>query len=486
MITGHAKVRSPSQAGLLRPAGSLPRTDRRAYHLVGIGGSGMSGLAHLLAQQGHQVTGSDMEGSAVTDSLSQRGINVRIGHGLEHLPQRIDCLVVSAAIKQDNPQWTWARQRGVPVRKYAELLGELSTQLNTLAVAGTHGKSTCSGWLAYMLTQAGREPSFVVGAHVTQLGAPSGAGPGEHLVAEACEYDRSFLNLRPRVAAILNIEADHLDYYRNVDEIVEAFAEFAALVGDDGRLIANGADEHARRAVAQSGATCEFFSVTAPANWQALALTYQDGHGCFDLIHNGRCLGKVKLSLPGAHNVANALAVAAMGKAAGLSDAEICAGLQNFIGVDRRISYKGCFGGVMLVDDYAHHPTEIRMTLEAIAAKYQPRRLWCVFQPHQHSRTRFLLDDFADSFAAADMVLLPDIYFVRDSEQSRRQINAQVLAHEIAKRGGEARYLGDFDRIAQCLGQEVRSGDLIVTMGAGDIWKLADELMDRFGRNRQA
>jgi len=459
-----------------------------AYHFVGIGGCGMSAVALMLAQRGYRVTGSDMRDSAAVERLSGAGISVAIGHGSANLPGRLDCLVVSAAIKQNNPEWQWAAEHGVQVCKYAELLGELSRQVRTLAVAGTHGKSTTSGWLAYVLKQARLDPSFVIGAEVDQLGGPSGVGQGQLLVVEACEYDRSFLNLRPAAAAVLNIEADHLDYYSDLDEIVAAFGKFAALIGPNGLMVANVEDANVAGIAQRHQGRCEQFAVDpngSQPDWQAERLRYERGCGCFELVYRQRCLGPVTLLLAGRHNVSNALAVAALAHEAGVAEALICQGLSSFAGAARRMSYKGRAGEALVLDDYAHHPTEINVTLEAIRAKYQPQRLWCVFQPHQHSRTRCLLDEFALSFRCADVVLLPDIYFVRDSEALRREINAEQLAERIRQNGCEAHYVGNFTRIVDRLSHELGAGDVVVTMGAGDIWKLGDELICRFGRDRQ-
>jgi len=457
----------------------------RTYHFVGIGGCGMSGLAAVLAQHGYRVTGSDMQSSEVVDRLGRQGIRVQVGHGVEHLPGQVDCLVVSAAVKGDNPEVLWAKERGIRICKYAEMLGELTREIRTLAVAGTHGKSTTSGWLAYMLKEAGRNPSFVIGAHVVQLGSGSGAGIGEHLVVEACEYDRSFLNLQPWAAGILNIEEDHLDYYSGIAEIKNAFRDFAERVVPGGVVVANGDDVKVRETLDGVAVECEYYSVMGEGSWQAVGIEYENGQGVFDLVYEGRKVERVKLTLAGTHNVCNALAVAALGRRAGLAEAEICQGLAGFTGVGRRMSYKGEVGGVVVVDDYGHHPTEIRVTLEAIRSKYQPKRLFCVFQPHQHSRTRFFLSEFALSFGKADVVLLPDIYFVRDSETMRAEITAGRLAERIAAEGGRAKYLGDFESILEYLCGEVKSGDVVVTMGAGDVWKLADEFVCRLGSDSQ-
>ncbi|MBN2210173.1 MAG: UDP-N-acetylmuramate--L-alanine ligase [Sedimentisphaerales bacterium] len=455
-------------------------TTAKSYHFIGIGGCGMSGLAQVLMQQGHRVSGSDMQDSELIGRLSSQGADVWVGHDVRFLPEKLDCVVISAAVKESNPELQAVRKRHARVIKYAQLLGELSGMFTTMAIAGTHGKSTTSAWTAWLLQRAGLSPSFVIGADVPQLGGGSGAGRGEHLVVEACEYDRSFLQLKPTVAAILNIEADHLDYYRDLDEIISAFGDFAELVGPTGLLVVNADDPGVKRALAGRHLRCETFALGARADWRAENLRYEEGHGCFELVHGEDWIGQVRLSLPGWHNVANALAVAAMARSAGLEDEAILAGLADFQGAGRRMTLRADINGVKVIDDYGHHPTEIRTTLTAIRDKYHPRRLWCIFQPHQHSRTRFLLNEFALSFATADVVLLPEIYFVRDSEALRREINAEQLAEKIREQGGNARFLGEFEAIVDHLAEKTEPGDVIVTMGAGDVWKIADEYIRRF------
>ncbi len=457
--------------------------DAIKYHFIGIGGCGMSGLAMVFHQHGHIVSGSDMMSSEVVELLGRKNIPVSIGHSPEAVPADCDYVIITAAIPETNVELMHARELGKPVLKYAEALGQLSGTLNTVAIAGTHGKSTTSGWAAYAFKNAGLDPSFVIGADVLQLGSGSGAGNGEHLVVESCEYDRSFLKLRPKMAAILNIEADHLDYYKDEAEIVEAFSEFARLLGKDGYLIANAEDKNVMQVADELECVCEFFSVSGKAHWQALNLEYENGYAVFDLTYKGEKLGRPKLGLPGEFNVANSLSVAALCYRAGMIPEAICQSLENFVGVGRRMSYKGMARGITVMDDYAHHPTEIRVTLSAIRAAYKPDRLWCIFQPHQHSRTRFLLDEFAVSFGRADFVLLPDIYFVRDSQHLKREVSAEQLAEKINASGGSAEYLADFETIIDRLNADARPGDLIVTMGAGNIWEVADELICRFGQD---
>ena len=445
----------------------------------------MSGLAQVFHQHGHKVTGSDMESSEVIDLLGRRNIPVSIGHSKDSVPDDVETVVVSAAIPETNEELILARQKNIPVLKYAEALGRLSTQLDTVAITGTHGKSTTSGWTAYTFKQAGKDPSYVIGADVSQLGGGSGAGAGPELIVEACEYDRSFLNLKPKLAAILNIEADHLDYYKDEDEIIDAFRDFASILDDDGYLILNAEDNNILKLTDGLKCDCEFFSVSGNAHWQALNLEFKDGYAYYDLTYKGEFLEKVKLGLPGAFNVANSLALAGLCYRRGVEPAIIAQSLENFVGVGRRMSYKGVASGVTVLDDYAHHPTEIKVTLEAIRAAYRPKKLWCVFQPHQHSRTRFFLDDFAVSFGRADKVILPDIYFVRDSQQCKKDVNAGQLADKINASGGSAEYIAGFDSIIDKLCNDAEPGDLIVTMGAGNIWKVADELIRKFGSDRK-
>jgi len=455
--------------------------DKQSFHFVGIGGCGMSGLAQVLVQRGYRVSGSDRHASPVTTRLEGKGIDVHYCHDKSYVPEDVDCLVISAAVKEDNPELQEARRRGILILKYAEMLGELSRTIATYAVAGTHGKSTTSGWLTFVLTQAQLSPSYIIGAEVSQFGSGSGAGKGNMLVVEACEYDRSFLNLTPQVGAILNIEGDHFDYYRDMADIEDAFGAFASLVHVNGLLVGCGEDARVRKIFSRQTKRRTLFAVEGglDVDWAARGLQYDQGRGRFELCYKGEAVGQVALVLAGRHNVSNALAVAAMAHEAGVSFPDICSGLSTYSGVGRRMTFKGVHGGITILDDYAHHPTEIRVTLEAIKARYNPKRLWCIFQPHQHSRTRFLLDEFAFSFGAADVVLLPDIYFVRDSEAMKREISAANLADKIVGNGGDAQFLDSFESILSYLLEHCSEGDLVVTMGAGDIWKLGDDFIQR-------
>lgn len=449
----------------------------KKYHFIGAGGIGMSGLAKIVLKNGGIVTGSDMEETEVTAKLCEMGADIRIGHTASNIKSGLEAVVISAAIRLSNPELTRALDNGCNIYKYAEMLGRLMDSYDGIAVAGTHGKSTTSGWLACTMEKAGVSPSYIVGAEIPQLSDSSGVGTGKHFIAEACEYDRSFVNLHPSIAVILNIEPDHLDYYSGIDDIIDAFVDFSNGAKDGATIICNGSDENVCKLIKRINSDKKIvtFGIEGDYDYSARGLEVIDGVYHFDVYHNNELLRRVNISVPGEHNVLNGLAVIAGCRCAGVSDDELFENLNAFAGIDRRIMLKGVEKGITVVDDYAHHPTEIRASLSAIRELYGPKRLWCVFQPHQYSRTRFLLDDFAESFSHADITIVPEIYFVRDSEQAKNQINAEVLVDKIKKHGSESLFINDFGGICEYLKENVKPGDLIVTMGAGDIWKVADE-----------
>ena len=462
----------------------------KRFHLIGAGGIGMSGLAALLIKNDAIVTGSDQTPTDVTDILRRLGADIKIGHDAENLGPQTDAVVISAAISENNPELQAARHRGCIIYKYAEMLGELMSFYDGIAIAGTHGKSTASGWLAYLLKQAGIDTNFIIGAQISQLGLSSGVADSNYFVAEACEYDRSFLNLKPKIACVLNIEQDHLDYYKNEAEIIEAFGEFAHGTKPDGVVVANGQDANVAKILMDlrphrdNGLVrCETFGLDDSCDYYAGNISLEDGFYAFDVYHNGILLGRTNISLPGRHNIFNALAVIAMAANIGLEPKLILELLGGFTGMDRRLMLKGRFEHITVLDDYAHHPTEIRASLAAIRQRYQPKRLWCIFQPHQYSRTRFLLNDFTESFKLADVTIVPEIYFVRDSLSAKQQINSRILVERIKAKGTEALFIDGFGAICDYLRNNVSPGDVVVTMGAGDIWKVADEYIQWFRRN---
>ncbi len=460
-------------------------SENKHYHFIGIGGVGTSALAAVLMKEKAIITGSDMQGSALTDRLSQGGAKVAIGHSADNLPEKLDGVVISAAVRDDNPELMAARQRKIMVYKYAQMLGLVMDRYKGIAIAGTHGKSTTTGWLVFVLKKLGIEPNFVVGADVLQFGASSGVGSNDIFVAEACEYDRSFLNLHPKIGAILNIEPDHLDYYSGIDEIVQAFTAFADNISGDGVLVAGMQDANVVKILAQMSGKKEIltFGIAQGSAIMAQNVKYTPDFTQFDCLYHGNKIGTAKIKLAGEHNIRNALAVLACAQALGLDAKNVINCLGDFEGMDRRVMKKAQISDILVFDDYAHHPTEIKASLKAVRQKYGDKKIFCVFQPHQYSRTRFLLKDFAESFKLADMVIVPDIYFVRDTEKSKKEVNAQVLVDAIKQKGSQAVFIDSFEKICDFLKNNVKSGDILISMGAGNVWKVADEYIHWLRKN---
>ncbi len=456
----------------------------KKIHFIGIGGCGMRALATALLKHGAIISGSDASESGCLQMLNKQGATCWAGHDPNRLTEPVDYVVVSAAVKDHNPELVRLQTLGCKIMKYAQMLGLLMDQYIGVAVSGTHGKSTTTAMVAYILREAGADPSFVIGANVDQLSGGSGVGNGKYFVAESCEFDRSFHNLHPQLAAILNIEEDHLDYYKDLDEILESFRVFASKIRPGGLLIVNGEDANSLKVLKSlPQLQYETFGLKPECNWRAENLTQNNGCFQFDVHHNDKLLGNCHLQLAGIHNVYNTLAATALTSYCEVAPADIFDAVARFQGAYRRLTLKGSLHGITILDDYAHHPTEIQASLKAAKDRYNPARLWCIFQPHQHSRTRFLLEDFAKSFTSADVVVVPDIYFVRDSESERQLVNSGDMVARIAQNGGTACYLPRFDQILQYLKSQLAAGDLVITMGAGDIWKIADELVRWLGRD---
>jgi len=480
------RINSPESAvSIVNVENGTATVAGKKFHFIGAGGVGMSGLAQLLIKNHAIVAGSDQTQTAVTDRLCEWGANIKIGHNANNLDPAADAVVISAAIKEENPELKLARSKGLKIYKYARMLGQLCNCYDGVAIAGTHGKSTTSGWLTYCLKQADIDANFIIGADVIQLGGSSGVGESKYFIAEACEYDRSFLNLKPRIGCILNIEQDHLDYYKDEEEIVDAFCDFALGIKPEGLLVANGVDSNVAKVISKMPADirCETFGLDRNYNFCAANIELNDGFYTFDVYHNSTLLGAARISLPGTHNILNALAVVAIAMNIGLEPEQVLALLPGFTGIDRRLMLKDKVGQITVLDDYAHHPTEIRASLAAIRERYEPKRIFCVFQPHQYSRTRFLLNDFSESFRLADVTIVPEIYFVRDSQAAKKEINSQMLVDKIQSNGTQALFIDGFDQICDYLKDNVTAGDLVVTMGAGDIWKVADEFIQRLREN---
>lgn len=458
---------------------SFADTAHMRVHMVGIGGSGMIAAAGLLRDMGSRVSGSDQAPFEGLGALVGTGVRVSIGHSESQLEPDVEMVVASAAVPETNSELMVARRRGIPVLKYAELLGALMALREGVAVAGTHGKSTTTGLTAHIFREAGLSPTFIIGARSDQLGGSSGLGKGRHLIVESCEFNRSFLQFRPQLAAILNIEPDHLDCYRDIEEITEAFADFARQVHSRGMLVCNADDSRSMRAAQAARCVVQTFGLEREADWSVANAVCESGRFAFDVCWNGSKLLRGKLAIPGRHNVYNALAAVALAHHAGADPGRIASALSSYQGVDRRLSWKGAGSGVTVLDDYAHHPTEIRVTIDAARSCYRPNRLWVVFQPHQVSRTQHLMSEFAESFGQADEIVVPDIYCARESDAQAGRDGSQELVSRIRKAGGRASYVPSLPSAAEHVAEQLAPGDVVMTMGAGDVWKVADDLVGR-------
>ena len=461
-------------------------------HFVGIGGCGLSGLARLIRDLGGLCSGSDGVASDVTRSLEADGIPVGPDDGTAEGISGASLIVASAAIPDDHPTLQRARLLSIPIRRYAEALGDVQAARTGISIAGTHGKSTTSAMLCHILIEAGIDPGFIVGANCSQIGGGSRCGaervpfgpyegrPG-FLIAEACEFQRSFHNHRPTVALIHNVEEDHLDIYGSLEHVVEAFAIFAERVPSadlGGRLLIAHDGAHRRSITSRTYADTKTFGYSPAADYHVEA-----DAACMTVAihHEGHVCAEWSNPLAGEHNALNGAAAAILASWLGAPWNVIADALDSFEGLDRRMQRLGTrpvHGGVATVfDDYGHHPTEIAATLHALRVRHRPNRLICVFQPHQHSRTRFLLDEFAGSFASADIVVVPQIYFVRDSERERRRINSSDLVDRLRERDVAAMHVHPFPAVVDHLNAIARGGDLIVIMGAGPVWTIGRDFM---------
>lgn len=452
----------------------LDPNDPRPVHFVGIGGAGMSALAELCQRRGAAVTGCD-QASTGTGDLAALGIPVQGGHDAAHVAGH-RALVVTSAVRKDHPELAAARAAGLPVIRRAEALAEATAGGVLVGIAGTHGKSTTTVMTTEALAAAGRAPTGVVGARVRAWGGNLSRGGHDVFVVEADEYDRSFLALWPTVAVVTNVEADHLDIYADLADITATFATFVRRA----RYVVLCADDLGANAL-PSPPTAEVirYGVTSPeARLVARDVRPVDGGSAFSVHYDGKPLGEVRLAVPGLHNVRNALAALACGIGPwGLTVEQMAPGLARFVGAERRFERLGSGAGVEVVDDYAHHPTEVRATLAAARDAFPGRRLVVVFQPHLFTRTRDFADDFGAALAAADVVLLTDIYPAR--EQPLPGVTSALIAEALARRGKAAAWLGAREAAAGALTETVREGDVVFTVGAGDITRTGPELLAR-------
>ena len=444
-------------------------------HFIGIGGVGMSGLAKILLEKGYKVSGSDLAANETTSKLSSLGATVFHGHHPEHLPASVERVVVSSAIKENNPELQKARALGLSIISRGELLAELMAREKGIAVAGSHGKTTTSSMIAWCLEKNGWDPTIVVGGEVTNIGDNAKLGRGEYMVAEADESDGSFLKLNPYIAVVTNVEDDHLDHYGTFDNIVTAFADFLALVPPTGFSVV-GTDSPVTKALAKEQPKVITYGFDAEADYRAVQLQLTENHSKATVQYKGTYLGTLELKMPGKHNIGNALATVAVCLELGLSFGEITEALASFQGAKRRFQHLGTAGDIKVVDDYAHHPTEISATLAA-AKQLEPRILWAVFQPHRFSRTHQLYQEFGKAFKDADQVVITDIYAAVESPIPG--VSAEIIVKAIEEEGGKVVYLPGQQEIVTYLRDHCGPGDMVLTLGAGDIWQVGSKLLQQ-------
>lgn len=447
-------------------------------YFIGIGGISMSGLAEILLSEGFTVSGSDRAPSDLTCMLEDRGVNVFYGQKKENLTKDIDLVVYTAAIKSDNPELLAAHKLNIPMLTRAELLGQMMKNYETpVAVSGTHGKTTTTSMISQILLSAEADPTLSIGGIYRPIGGNIRVGASELFVTEACEYTNSFLSFFPKIGIILNIEEDHLDFFKDLADIRNSFHRFAQLLPADGTLIINGDIERCEELT--EGLSCKVitYGLSSGSDYTASQVTYDEsGFPSFILSRQNGEERKFSLRVHGDHNILNALAAIALADLLGLSDEVIHAGLAAFTGTDRRFEYKGQVNGVNIIDDYAHHPTEIRATLSA-AAQYPHRRLWCVFQPHTYTRTKAFLEEFASALSLADEIILADIYAAR--EKDTLGISSETLQEKIRSLGHSCHYFPTFEAIENYLLKNCTKDDLLITMGAGDVVKVGENLLQK-------
>ena len=447
-------------------------------HFIGIGGISMSGLAEILLEEHFTVSGSDAKESDLTRHLEHMGVQIFYGQKAENIIDGIDLVVYTAAISETNPEFARAKEVGLPMLSRAELLGQIMDNYKqSIAVAGTHGKTTTTSMISQILLQAKCDPTISVGGILKAIDGNLRVGKSDVFITEACEYTNSFLNFRPKYSIILNVEAEHLDFFKDIQDIRHSFHLFAKNTLENGAIIINGDIEHYEELVKDLAPAVLTFGKTASSDFYPENITFNEkACATYDAMFRGEKLMTVSLNVPGMHNVTNSLAAIALAKDLKISDENILAGLSAFGGADRRFQYKGCVDGVTIIDDYAHHPTEIRATLTA-AEKYPHKRLVLVFQPHTYSRTKAFLDDFADVLSMADVVVLADIYAAR--EKNTIGISSKDILTKLEEKGTECYYFPSFSEIENFLLENCVNGDLLITMGAGDIVNVGESLLGK-------
>ncbi|MGN0361665.1 MAG: UDP-N-acetylmuramate--L-alanine ligase [Bilifractor sp.] len=445
-------------------------------HFIGIGGISMSGLAAILLKEGFTVSGSDSHESELTDRLEKAGAKIAYQQSAANITDDIDVVVYTAAIHPSNPEYAAAVDKKIPLLSRAQLLGQLMKNYKVpICVSGTHGKTTTTSMAAHILMAADMDPTISVGGILPLIHGNYRIGGNQTFLMEACEYTNSFLSFFPKISIILDIDADHLDFFKDLDDIRNSFRKFAELLPDDGVLIINADDPACKMITKDLKCKIITYSMSNKGEYTADLVTYDKrGNASFRALYQGEPIGNFSLQVPGQHNVSNALAAIALARELGIDAKTIQDGFSSFHGTNRRFEYKGTMQGAKIIDDYAHHPTEIKATLRT-AERVPHKTIWCVFQPHTYTRTKALLPQFAEALSIADHVVLADIYAAR--ELDIYGISSRDLQAEIRKLGTDCDYFPSFEEIEDFLRANVKEGDLVITMGAGNIVQVGEDLL---------
>ena len=445
-------------------------------YFIGIGGISMSGLAEILLNENFKVSGSDMKESDLTKLLSERGATIFYGQRYENITDDIDVIVYTSAIRENNPEWQAMMDKNIPSLSRAQLLGQLMKNYELpVAISGTHGKTTTTSMISEILLQADTDPTLSIGGIYKSIGGNIRVGQGKYFVTEACEYTNSFLSFYPKTAIILNVEEDHLDFFKDLNDIRSSFQKFASLLPTDGSLIINSDIMNYEELCKDLDCKIVTYGFKDTDDFYASDIVYnENGHPTFTVKDKNGNSNEFSLSVPGLHNISNALASIAFAALEGLDTNTVKSALKAFGGTARRFDYKGTIGGVTVIDDYAHHPTEIRATLDA-AKKYPHNHLWCVFQPHTYTRTKAFLTEFAQALSQAENIILADVFAARETDTLG--ISSKTLQSEIEKLGKKCYYFPSFDEIENFLLENCINGDLLITMGAGDVVKIGENLI---------
>lgn len=451
--------------------------DKNHIYFVGIGGISMSGLAEILLSKGFHISGSDIKSSALTDRLMHMGAAISIGHRQENINGDIDLIVHTAAVHEDNPEILQGRELNIPIISRAILLGEIMKNYNSaIGISGTHGKTTTTSMISQILINGQKDPTVLVGGMLDSIDGNIRIGKSEYFLTEACEYTNSFLSFFPTIGVILNISADHMDFFNNLDEIRDSFKKYADLLPKEGCLVINSSIADVEFFIPTNGSKVYTFGLDPKkSDFSAINLISKGIEGTsFDLVHNKEVLGHVNLRVPGEHNVLNALAAVAVAHVTNIPIPLTIQTLENYNGCNRRFQVKGHLGDITIIDDYAHHPEEITATLSVIK-EYKKGETWCVFQPHTYTRTKAFLKEFAKALTLADHVILTDIYAAR--EKNTLGIYSQDLLREVQNLGTDCIHFSSFDEIETYLLENCQAKDLLITMGAGDVVSIGEKLL---------